>query len=156
LTLQEPFQQLLSETEKICSSNTIDMSAKMQNITELLVEKVDHYEWVGFYLVDQEKKDELVLGPYTGDPTEHVRIPFGRGICGRVADTKQELVIQDVGLESNYLSCSPKVKSEIVEPIFKNGEFIGEIDIDSHKTNPFTEQDSIFLQKICLLVSQLD
>jgi len=102
----------------------------------LLVENVPHYDWVGFYLVDKAKK-ELVLGPFVGEPTEHVRIPFGRGICGQAAERRTTFVVQDVSKEGNYLACSPKVKSEIVIPLFKGGEIIGELDIDSHTLSPW-------------------
>jgi len=107
-----------------------------------------HYDWVGFYIADQGKK-ELNLGPYYGAPTEHIRIPFGRGICGQAAETLATIVVDDVGSESNYLACSLEVKSEIVVPIFKDGEFVAELDIDSHQKNSFGVQDRIFLENLC-------
>ena len=121
-------------------------------ICRLLRDEVPHYDWVGFYLTDPEKKDELVLGPYEGDPTEHVRIPFGRGICGQAAATKAIFVVQDVAKEDNYLSCSVHVKSEIVVPIIRDGEVLGELDIDSHTVEPFTDGDREFLERVCGMV----
>lgn len=120
----------------------------------MLIENVPHYDWVGFYLVDKAKK-ELVLGPFVGEPTEHIRIPFGRGICGQAAERRTTFVVQDVSKEGNYLACSPKVKSEIVIPLFKGGEIIGELDIDSHTLSPFTEEDRVFLEDVCKVVSEL-
>ena len=114
-----------------------------------------YYDWVGFYLTDPEKKDELVLGPYEGDPTEHTRIPFGRGICGQAAATKETFVVQDVSKEDNYLSCSVHVKSEIVVPIIRDGEVLGELDIDSHTVEPFTDGDREFLERVCELVTAI-
>ncbi|MBE0520488.1 GAF domain-containing protein [Candidatus Bathyarchaeota archaeon] len=64
-------------------------------------------------------------------------------------------MVQDVSKETNYLSCSPNVKSEIVIPIFKNGEIVGELDIDSHTPSPFTDEDREFLEKVCEMVSNL-
>jgi len=124
----------------------------LQATADLLVNTIEHYAWAGFYLVDASGKN-LILGPYNGAPTEHTRITFGAGICGQVAQLAKRLVIQDVSLEDNYLSCSPEVRSEIVFPILKQGNFVGELDIDSHQVNPFTTQDTQLLERICLQLS---
>ncbi len=89
-------------------------------------------DWVGFYLVDPHREERLVLGPFSGEPTEHTSIAFGEGICGQAADTLQVFVVDDVEAESNYLSCSPSVKSEFVAPVMMKGVLVGELDIDSH------------------------
>lgn len=119
----------------------------LQNICDLLRVEVEHYNWVGFYLADENEK-ALHLGPYSGEPTEHVRIPYGRGICGQAVVRGDTFIVQDVSKETNYLSCSPKVKSEIVVPIYKDGKIVGEIDIDSLYLSPFTEDDRKFLEKL--------
>ncbi|MBU1317574.1 MAG: GAF domain-containing protein [candidate division Zixibacteria bacterium] len=134
----------------------IPVSEKLLGICDMLREVVPHYDWVGFYLVDGENKRELVLGPFAGEPTDHVRIPFGKGICGQAAERGETFVVQDISEQTNYLSCSIDVKSEIVLPMFKGGELIGELDIDSHQTAPFTDEDEGFLEKVaakaaCLL-----
>jgi len=122
---------------------------KMMDICMLLSERVSYYDWVGFYMVDPDKPRYLKLGPYVGDPTDHVVIQFGVGICGQTAETKQIFVVPDVAQQTNYLSCSPAVKSEIVVPVFKGGDFVGELDIDSHEIDPFTKEDEEFLTKVC-------
>jgi len=149
----EQFAQLLKQVERIVHS-PLGRNEKLQAICELLHEKVDHYDWVGFYIADPSQRS-LALGPFVGDPTEHVSIPFGRGICGQAAERKETFVVQDVSRESNYLSCSPKVQSEIVVPVFKDGEIVAELDIDSHSTSPFTQEDRIFLERICRMVGEL-
>jgi GAF domain-containing protein len=121
----------------------------------LLEAEVPHYDWVGFYLVDPAAPRELVLGPYVGAPTEHTRIPFGQGICGQAADTETTFIVQDVSQETNYLSCSPDVQSEIVLPIMKADKVIGELDIDSHALAPFTDVDRALLERICDQVATL-
>jgi GAF domain-containing protein len=121
----------------------------LQIICQLLKDEVEHYDWVGFYLVDRERDRQLVLGPYAGEPTEHTNIAFGQGICGQAADTGKLFLIQDVSKETNYLSCSPTVKSEIVLPIFKDGALVGELDIDSHQLEPFNDLDTELLQRVC-------
>lgn len=128
---------------------------KLETVCALLKDAVPHFDWVGFYLVDEVEKDVLVLDAYEGEPTEHARIPFGSGICGQAADRRETFVVQDVSKESNYLSCSVNVKSEIVVPIMKGGTVVGELDIDSHSTSPFTAEDEQLLAKVCQIVGGL-
>lgn len=124
---------------------TQNTDSKLQAICELLKEKIDHYDWVGFYFRNGNK-EELKLGPYAGAPTDHTIIPFGKGICGQVAVSNQNFVVPDVKAQDNYIACSITVKSEIVVPLFVNGKNIGQIDIDSNTLDPFTEDDERFLE----------
>ena len=91
----------------------------------------------------------MKLGPYSGEETDHVIIPFGKGICGQVAVSNETLIVSDVSAESNYISCGWKVKSEIVIPVFVNGENIGQIDIDSHTLDAFDKNDEEILNFVC-------
>ena len=97
----------------------------------------------------------MKLSQFAGTPTEHTIIPFGKGICGQVAINNEKFVVQDINEQDNYISCGWKVKSEIVIPIFKNGENIGQIDIDSHTVNPFSKNDEDLLEFICKQVSNI-
>lgn len=128
---------------------------KLQRLCDLLRREVPYFDWVGFYITDVGSDGELVLGPYNGAPTEHVRISIGTGICGRAAHTRRMFVVQDVSKETNYLACSPDVKAEIVLPILIGGDVWGELDIDSHTLSPFSSEDGEFLGKICSLVADL-
>jgi L-methionine (R)-S-oxide reductase len=128
--------------------------ARLQSICDLLGGSVPHYDWVGFYLVEPGTRT-LLLGPFSGEPTEHVRIPFGRGICGQAAETGRTFVVQDVRAESNYLSCSASVRSEIVVPVVKDGAIVGELDVDSHAISPFTDLDSELLGEVCRVVAAI-
>jgi len=141
-----------SVTNIVQSSQTRD--EKLMAICQLLHESVPYYHWVGFYIADCRKK-ELNLGPFVGVPTEHVKIPFGRGVCGQAAETLDMIVVQNVDLESNYISCGIDVKSEIVVPVFKDGRFVAELDIDSHAEHPFTEKDKVLLKNLCRQISSL-
>jgi GAF domain-containing protein len=114
----------------------------------LLENEVSYYDWVGFYFKNGEK-NELKLAQYTGEHTEHTIIPFGKGICGQVALSNQNFIVQDVSVQENYISCGWKVKSEIVIPIFVKDANIGQIDIDSHTANVFTKDDEMLLVFIC-------
>jgi GAF domain-containing protein len=127
---------------------------KLQAICDFLESEISYYDWVGFYFKNGGK-EELKLAQYTGEDTEHTIIPFGKGICGQVAVSNQNFVVQDVSEQDNYISCGLKVKSEIVIPIFVDGENIGQIDIDSHTANPFTNDDTILLEYICKKVTSI-
>lgn len=120
----------------------------MQPICDLLFNQIPHYNWVGFYFMNNEKQ-ALELGPYAGAETEHTVIPYGRGICGQVAVSGKPFLVEDVSIEENYLSCSVATKAELVVPIYKGEELVAQIDIDSHKRNPFTMHDEDFLKQIC-------
>ena len=123
-------------------------------ICELLQSEIPYYDWVGFYFKNGDKK-ELKLGPYAGSATDHTIIPFGKGICGQVAVSNKNFVVPDVKAQDNYIACSLTVKSEIVIPLFVNGENIGQIDIDSNTLNPFTKEDEEFLEFVCAKVAVL-
>lgn len=127
----------------------------LHEVAQFLHDSVSFFDWVGFYLVDETKERTLVLGPYVGDETDHVSIGFGQGICGQAAETLETFVVQDVSKEQNYLSCSPSVKSEIVVPIMKGSVFVGELDIDSHMIQPFSETHRLILEEICTDLAQL-
>ena len=125
---------------------------KLKAICTLLKINFSNYNWVGFYAIDKERPNELVLVSFEGEPTEHMRIPFGKGVCGQAALTEKTLVVQDVSKETNYLPCSSKVKSEIVIPIFRNNEIVGELDVDSHIVSAFASDDESFLTEIAEMV----
>ena len=127
------------------SDTSIDM--RLQGICTLLKERVPYYDWVGFYFKNGDK-EELKLGPYAGEPTNHTIIPFGKGICGQVAVSNNNFVVPDVKAQDNYIACSLNVKAEIVVPLFRNGKNIGQIDIDSNTSDPFTIEDEMLLEFI--------
>lgn len=144
---------LKNTIEEIITSDKT-RSTKLQEICDFLESQMSYYDWVGFYFRNGDK-EELKLAEFTGEPTEHTIIPFGKGICGQVAVSNSNFVVQDVSEQDNYISCGWKVKSEIVVPIFVNNENIGQIDIDSHTANPFTDQDEELLEFVCEKVSTL-
>lgn len=127
---------------------------KLNEICELLSKSIPYYNWVGYYMANHQTKT-LHLEAFFGAPTDHTIIPFGKGICGQVANSNQNFVVPDVSAQDNYLACSLTVKSEIVVPLFSNGINIGQIDIDSHVLNPFTKEDEHFLEFVNSKVSKL-
>ncbi len=147
----------ISELKKsittIVESST-EVETILQNMCNLLKQEIEYYDWVGFYFKNGDK-NELKLAQFAGEPTEHTIIPFGKGICGQVALSNQNFVVQDVASQDNYISCGWKVKSEIVIPIFVNNNNVGQIDIDSHSVNPFTKDDENLLEFVCEKVAEI-
>jgi GAF domain-containing protein len=148
------FKELQPKIIEITSNTTLSRDEKLLNVCKLLNENIEYYNWVGFYFANQETKT-LHLGPYVGAETDHTVIPFGKGICGQVAVSNKNFVVPDVAAQDNYIACSFTVKSEIVVPLFVKGENIGQIDIDSHVLNPFTEADENFLEFVNQEIAKL-
>lgn len=146
-------ESLVPKIKTIVNSQK-ETDIKLQEICDLLQKNIAHYDWVGFYFKNGDK-EELKLGPYTGEPTDHTIIPFGKGICGQVAVSNENFVVPDVKAQDNYIACSITVKAEIVVPLFVNGENIGQIDIDSNTPDPFTEADERFLEFLNAEVAKL-
>ncbi|MBM7660521.1 GAF domain-containing protein [Bacillus mesophilus] len=118
--------------------------ANLANASALLNQFLSDVNWVGFYVTDGE--DELILGPFQGLPA-CVRIPFGKGVCGTAAATKETQRIADVHAFPGHIACDAASQSEIVVPLIKNGKVIGVLDIDSPKKDRFDETDQKSLEK---------
>lgn len=146
------FAELRPRIEKILGAckNSREMRRKA---VDLLHASLPHFHWTGIYLLEG---NTLVLGPYHGKPTEHTRIPVGRGICGRAVAEKRPIVIEDVARESNYLACSLETRSEIVVPIHAAGEIVGEIDVDSEAPAAFDRRDQVFLEGVASLLGSIN
>ena len=118
----------------------------------LLKAGVPHYTWVGIYLLEG---NELVLGPFLGKPSPHTRIPVGSGICGAAASEKDTIVVDDVNADPRYLACSIETQSEIVVPIMRGAEVLGEIDIDSDQPAAFKADDRTLLERVAAALARM-
>jgi GAF domain-containing protein len=127
-----------------------DADAAMSAAVTLLARHMPRYAWVGIYLLEG---DELVLGPYVGKPSPHTRIPLGRGICGAAATEKATIIVDDVNADDRYLACSIETRSEIVVPIMKGHDVLGEIDIDSDQLAAFNQDDRSMLESVAGLLA---
>ena len=145
---------LKPEVTAILSQENNTRDEKLKNLCQFLSDSVNYYNWVGFYFANH-KSQTLHLGSYVGAETDHTVIPFGKGICGQVAESNKNFVVPDVSAQDNYIACSFTVKSEIVVPLFVSGKNIGQIDIDSHIIDPFTEADERFLEFVNQEVAKL-
>jgi len=149
-----PFDALQHKVNTILANNQASSEQRMTQVCELLQTSIGYYDWVGFYFADHDKRT-LHLKAFAGEPTDHTEIPFGKGICGQVAESNQNFVVPDVAAQNNYIACSMYVKAEIVVPLFKDGKNIGQIDIDSHIADPFSPEDERFLEFVCEKVSEI-
>ncbi len=129
----------------------------MSVIVGRLQERLSHFHWVGFYMIENGRPGEepmLVLGPYVGAETPHKRIPLNQGICGAAVSTGKTLVVDDVNSDPRYLACSIDTKSEIVAPVFLKNKVVGELDIDSHTAAAFGEEDRKLVEHCASLVGR--
>lgn len=128
--------------------------ALMRRVCERLSQLPD-FNWVGFYMLAQEACHKvLLLGPYVGAPTPHVKIALNQGICGAAVSEGKTIVVDDVNADPRYLACSIQTKSEIVAPIRVRGQIVGEIDIDSHTHAAFGPNERQLVERCAELVGQ--
>lgn len=148
---ENAFAQILSEVSAFAESAS-DLAGLQNFIVEIIPRRLPYYNWTGFYVLDPDDSETLVLGPFHGAPTEHVRIPVSQGICGAAVAQNKTVIADDVNSDPRYLACSLETRSEIVVPIRANGAVVGEIDIDSHDLAAFSLRDMEFLEKCATIV----
>lgn len=128
-----------------------DGDEAMTRAVRILAARVPDYTWVGIYRLFG---NELVLGPFVGKPSPHTHIPVGRGVCGAAAAEKATIVVDDVNADPRYLACSLETRSEIVVPIMRGCEVLGEIDIDSDRPAAFGPADQRMLEVVAAMLSE--
>ncbi|MFT4670458.1 MAG: L-methionine (R)-S-oxide reductase [Ulvibacter sp.] len=149
-----PFDSLRHKVRTILANENENAEQRMTEVCELLQTSIGYYNWVGFYFANDVEKT-LHLKAFAGVPTDHTVIPFGKGICGQVAVSNENFVVADVKAQNNYIACSIYVKAEIVIPLFKDDKNIGQIDVDSHTDDPFSQEDERFLVWVNQMVSAI-
>ena len=136
------YKSLLPQVEAVMDSN-VDIIANMANMVAMLHETFGFW-WTGFYRVIG---NDLVLGPFQG-PLACTRIAYGRGVCGTAWKERRTIVVPDVEEFPGHIACSSASRSEIVVPVFQNGEIIAVLDIDSAELNTFDETDTKYLERM--------
>ena len=114
-----------------------DGIANMANAAALLWETLPDINWAGFY---RNIDGELVLGPFQGR-TACIRIPFGKGVCGAAAESRETQLVADVHAFPGHIACDAASRSEIVVPLLRDGEVIAVLDIDSPIPDRFDLED---------------
>jgi GAF domain-containing protein len=127
-------------------------TAALQAAMETLHRAFARHSWTGIYFL---RGDELVLGPFVGPPTEHVRIPRGRGLCGRAVREERDLNVGDVASQPEYLACSANVRSELIVLVRDRGEIVGQIDIDSGEAGRFPPEHEARVRAVAEAVGPL-
>jgi L-methionine (R)-S-oxide reductase len=148
-------QQDLAKELTTLAATADSVEDLMSIVVGRLEERLTHYDWVGFYMIEKGGIGEdpmLVLGPYVGAVTPHTRIPLNQGICGAAVTSGRTVIVDDVNSDPRYLACSIQTKSEIVVPIRVKGEILGELDIDSHTPAAFTPDDRQLVEHCARLV----
>ena len=107
------FHDIVSEIRRFAETSE-DFVSLQEFCVGIIAERLSSYNWVGFYMLDPGDENILVLGPYRGAPTDHVRIPVTEGICGAAVAQGETVVIDDVSEDPRYLACSLETRSEIV------------------------------------------
>jgi GAF domain-containing protein len=143
---QEQYLELIPQIKALLDGEP-DLVANLANTAAALKEQFGWF-WVGFYLV---KSDELVLGPFQG-PVACTRIKKGRGVCGSSWAQAKTLIVPDVEKFPGHIACSSLSKSEIVVPLFLNGEVFGVLDVDSAELDQFDQTDQQYLEQIISLL----
>ena len=130
------YQDLASALEGLVAGEP-DGIANMANAASLIWESLPDINWVGFY---RNVDGELIVGPFQGRPA-CVRIPFGTGVCGVAAETRQVQLVEDVHSFPGHIACDSASNSEIVVPIIRDGELLAVLDIDSPRYARFDDED---------------
>ena len=125
-----------------------NLTARLATVAAMLAAAFESYFWTGFYLVDPDRPEDLVVGPYQGS-LGCLRIAFGRGVCGAAAADRRTVIVPDVEAFPGHIACDARSKSEIVVPVFAaDGALIGVLDVDSTELAAFDGEDAAGLERI--------
>ncbi|MEL7032734.1 MAG: GAF domain-containing protein [Pseudomonadota bacterium] len=143
------YEDLKAEIESVVSGETY-VPARYASAACLLSQAFSpRFFWTGFYVVDPLKPSELVVGPYQGT-LGCLRIPFGKGVCGACAETRESIIVPDVHAFPGHIACDSRTNSELVVPVFDaSGALAAVLDVDSELPDAFDEVDRLGLEAIC-------
>jgi GAF domain-containing protein len=143
------YQDLLNAVEGLTADEP-DAIANMANVAALIWETLPDLNWAGFY---RNVDGELVLGPFQGRPA-CIRIPFGKGVCGVAAETREVQRVEDVNNFPGHIACDAVSVSELVVPIVRDGKLIAVLDLDSPRPARFTGEDEAGCVAVCELLAK--
>jgi len=139
----EHYEELVSQLSGLLSEER-DLICNAAQFSAFIMQMVPDLNWSGFYFA---RGEELVLGPYVGK-VACTRIPFGRGVCGKAAETRETQRVEDVHAFEGHIACDADSASEVVIPVLVEGRLIGVFDMDSPKVRRFTETDQKGLEAL--------
>ena len=145
------YQRIIQQLEELLQKTDF-LYARMATVNALLYHKMDHFFWVGFYLL---VNDELTVGPYQGSLACQV-LKKNTGVCWAAINEGKTIIVPDVHQFPGHIACDSRSKSEIVVPVRNaEGEVIGCLDVDSEEVGAFDETDAFYLGEIVALVMPL-
>ena len=137
------YQQICEQLQQLIADES-SFVANAANTSALLFQYLPDVNWAGFYIAEGQ---ELVLGPFQGKPA-CVRVPFGKGVCGKAAVERRTIVVPDVNKFPGHIACDTASRSEIVVPLLNWGRVVGVLDIDSSSLNRFDDEDAEGLESV--------
>jgi GAF domain-containing protein len=137
------YRLLTAQLESLLADER-DFVANAAQFSAFLFTQLDKLNWAGFYL---NRNEELVLGPFQGQ-IACVRIPFGKGVCGAAAQSRQTQRVEDVHAFPGHIACDSASNSELVVPLVKDGKLIGVLDLDSPNIGRFSEEDQAGVEQL--------
>jgi L-methionine (R)-S-oxide reductase len=141
------YRELASEIAAVLDGEP-DLTARMATVSSMLRAAFAHFFWVGFYVVDRTRSDELVVGPYQGT-LGCLRIAFSRGVCGAAARERRTVVVEDVEAFPGHIACDSRSRSEIVVPVIAaDGSLLAVLDVDAETPGAFDDLDAAGLEAI--------
>lgn len=127
----------------------LGLMAKMATLCTMISKKIPGFTYVGFYLMQSLSGSTfLEVGPYQGHVLACGRILIGEGVSGKAVQQRETLVVPDVTLFPGYISCDDETLSELVIPLFRDGEVWGVLDIDARDLNFFQDSDVAGLSQL--------
>ena len=145
--------RLMTTTIALTLDEEKNIIANLSNISAIINSYMDDLNWVGFYILKNEENEDLVLGPFQGNPA-CIRIKKGKGVCYTAVNERSSILVPNVHEFEGHIACDSSTNSELVVPIFKENNIWGVIDLDSPKFNRFTELEKKYIEEIAILISE--
>ena len=142
------FYEMLARQLELYMGGERDRTARLANASAVLAQAFSDANWVGFYLVDG---DTLAVGPFQGKPAVS-RIGYGKGVCGTAWAKRESQVVEEVSCFPGHIACDCASRSEIVVPLWRDGEIWGVLDMDSALPGRFTQDDRAGLERVVRLL----
>jgi PAS domain S-box-containing protein len=139
----------------LAATSTLDFDEVVRRVLATLRE-MRSFERVHILLLDEERND-LWLHPALADSDvlpkrADIRIPLGKGITGRVAQSGVPARVSDTRLEPEYVPGYPDSRSELCLPLRIGERIIGVLDVQNTQVHAFSASDERLLST---LASQL-
>lgn len=158
-------KEVLQKKEKILSvleeaSNIMNSGLEFQNLLEFLMDIAIDITGAtcGALLLRKGKKRYLEVvvarGKYPQE-VKKIRVPFGKGVTGWVAQNKEALNVPNVLLEPRYIETPETIYSEMAVPLLIGSKVIGVVAVDSSTVSAFSKDDCATLSTLASMVTKV-